>query len=114
MNRRSRAWKVLRRRFPRAGYTDAPVMTGEVTIEGVRVVAADAELLAVLLYRAGDRDVARRLRKAVRENFELPDISMDDRLAIVRALEECPGEMVELRARLLSGPQPTWRQQRSG
>ena len=38
---------------------------------------------------------------------------MDDRLAVVRALEECPGDMVELRAWLLSEPQPTWRQQPS-
>ena len=38
---------------------------------------------------------------------------MDDRLAIGRALEECPGDMVELRAGLLAEPQPAWRQQPS-
>ena len=84
---------------------------GHVAIEGVRVAAADAELLAALLDRAGHKEVAIRLLGALRENSELRDVGMDDRLAIGRALEECPGEMVELRARLLSEPQPTWRQQ---
>ena len=71
------------------------------------------ELLAALLDRAGDKEVASRLLEALRENSELRDVSIDDRLAIGRALEECPGEMAELRARLLSEPQPTWRQQPS-
>jgi hypothetical protein len=94
------------------GYA-VPITSGHVAIEGVLVAAADAALLAAPLHRAGDKDVASRLLGALRENLELRDVSMDDRLAIGRALEECPGDMVELRARLLSKPQPTWRQQPS-
>lgn len=89
------------------------MMSGHVAIEGVLVAAADAVLLAAPLDRAGDKDAASRLLGALQENLELRDVSMDDRLAVVRALEECPGDMVELRAWLLSEPQPTWRQQPS-
>ena len=82
------------------------MMSGHVAIEGVLVAAADAVLLAAPLDRAADKDAASRLLGALQENLELRDVSMDDRLAVVRALEECPGDMVELRAWLLSEPQP--------
>ena len=96
------------------GRAVAPIAPGCVAIEGVQATASEAELLAALLDRAGDTDVASRLLGALRENSELRDLSFDDRLAIGRALEDRPGEMVEPRARLLSKPQPTWRQQASG
>jgi len=72
-----------------------------------------AELLAVLLDQAGDKDMASRILGALRESSDVGEVSMDDRLAIERALEKCPGDMVELRARLRSEPHPTWRPQAS-
>jgi hypothetical protein len=114
MNRIRRASKLLRGRHtaPRAGHVAAKNAYDHMVVAGVRVTEADLEALIALLHGASEKQLADRLAAALNEGLKLNDLSIDERLAIQRALEECPGEMVDLRARLLSEPQPTWRQQR--
>ena len=112
VKRLRRASKLLRRPAtgPRSAHSAASKAADHVVIAGVRVSTADADTLVALLRLAGDQQLADRLAAATTEGTDVNQLSIDERLAIQRTLEECPGHMLELRARLLSEPQPTWRQ----
>jgi hypothetical protein len=113
MNRLRRASKLLRggHAKPRAGSEVAKETSGSIVIAGIRVSTAEVDALIAVLHGAGDTQVAGRLAAALDAGTDVSGLSIDDRLAIQRALDKCPGEMIELRAKLLSEPQPSWRQQ---
>ena len=65
-------------------------------VAGVKVSASAAAQLAYRLHEAGETDLAQRVGIAVDTNLDV-GVAVADRRLILRALEDCPDDLVELR-----------------
>jgi hypothetical protein len=70
-------------------------------LAGIRVTDDDTEMLVELLRHAGLPDTADRLERALVTGTRVMALPIVDRESILRALEECPEGLGELRGVLL-------------
>jgi hypothetical protein len=79
-----------------------PGSVAHVRLAGVSVASRDVALLAELLLAAGCEDTADVLLLALDAEQDLVPLSVEDREAILRVLEDPPPALAELRGVLLA------------